>query len=276
MNCCRLIRTAATSWLPPLALLMALQVCWSPPAIADPLEVDWITQYYNELLNTAHLADPPKMLRNIQNSLMTSAPSVLEGAIYLERRTYAWSGLEGIAELSEDWLRADRVSLSKSAVAVVAVREPFYPGAGSLLSSLGWTPLDESITLAYYEDPAQLVLYAGLVNAGPVDISGAGVVDLLDENVANSSPHFYFFFQDAAAFSPETLAQLQSVSVPEPGTFVLCGVGAIVLAGVSRRSARSPPRATPCQPSINPPSGNRICKQCFNRDTGTIQWMTTR
>src|SRR5690606_3612063 len=99
--------------------------------------------------------------RNISNSLMTVAPSYLEGATYLQRRTSPWEGVD--PELSNEWLRPDRVSLSKPAVAIVAVREPFYPGAGNLLTSLGWTALGDTITLNYVADPAQLTLYAGLV-----------------------------------------------------------------------------------------------------------------
>lgn len=210
-------------------------------APAAPLDATWITQYCNETIQVANLASQPRMLRNISNSLMTSAPDFLDGAIYLQRRnnfTARCPELDGIGEQSQEWLRPNRVSLSDDAVVIVAVRESFYPGAGALLSGLGWTPTGETISLAYVGDPAQLTLYAGLVSAGPVRISGAGVDDLLDENIANTSEHHYFFFQELSAIPPELAGQLNVVMVPEPSGLVLLGLGAMTLVGAARRGTR--------------------------------------
>ena len=96
------------------------------------------------------------MLRNISNSLMIGAPAYLDDSIYLQRRTNFTDlcpELDGIAELAQEWLRPNRVSLSKEAVVIVAVREEFYPGAGAALSQLGWTPLVDSISSTTSKTP---------------------------------------------------------------------------------------------------------------------------
>ncbi len=214
---------------------------------AAPLEVNWLTQYGNETLQTADLSTQPRMLRNISNSLMTAAPSYLNDSIYLQRRsnfTNLYPELNGIGETSQQWLHADRVTVSEPAVVVAAVRESVFPGAGALLTSLGWTALGQTITMGYYAGAADLQLYAGLVDAGPVQISGAGVDDLRIAGVDEVNASDYFFFQSLNAFSPELLSELQSVSVPEPHGFVLAGLGSLGLATFSKvaRKRRSAAR----------------------------------
>ena len=66
--------------------LMSLASLAASDACAEPLQVDWLVQYCNEEIQTTVLANDPRMLRNISNSLMTSGPSYLEGSIYLQRR----------------------------------------------------------------------------------------------------------------------------------------------------------------------------------------------
>ncbi len=215
-----------------VALLALLNSSAAVITSGAPLEVDWLVQYGNETLQTAHIASQPRMIRNISNSLMTAAPSYLDGSIFLQRRSdfvNLYPELNGIGETSQEWLRAGRVTLNQSAVVVAAMREDEYPGAGSLLTSLGWHALGDTITLGYNSGVAHLALYAGLVDAGPVDISGAGVNDLRISGVDVNVSSDYFFFQSADAFSPTVLAQLQSVSVPEPAGFVQVGIGAIFL-----------------------------------------------
>ncbi|HEY1600094.1 MAG TPA: hypothetical protein VGG64_10855 [Pirellulales bacterium] len=230
-----------------LNMLRALLTAWvfgllSQAVVAVPLEVDWITQYGNETLQTATLSPAPRMLRNISNSLMTAAPNYLDGSIYLQRRTdYVdnYRELAGIGETAQDWLRPNRVTISESAVVLVAVRDADYPGAGSLLTSLGWTSLGDTITMGYYSGAVQLSLYAGLVDAGPVQISGAGVNDLRFAGLDTESPANYFFFQSYNAFSAETLADLRNVSVPEPATLSLASLAFLLLVCEARRQRRS-------------------------------------
>ena len=214
--------------------LLALITTNNSPAIAQaaPLEVTWLTRYGNEALQVTNVASQPRMLRNISNSLMTSAPSFLAGTIYVQRRqnyTNAYPELNGIAEQSQDWLRPNRISLSEDAVVYVAVRESFFPGAGAYLANLGWSPVGQTISLGYYQDPAVLNLYAGLVEPGPVRISGAGVLDLLDEDIANGATHFYFFFQDLEDTPAFLKDHLNVVMVPEPSSLALLGLGATLL-----------------------------------------------
>ncbi len=214
-------------------------------AMATPLQINWITQYGNESVQTTNVSTDPRMIANISNSLMTAAPSYLNGSLYLQRRsefTTNFQSLNGIAEVSQDWLRPDRVSISGPAVVVAAVPESFYPGAASLLTGLGWTSLGDTITLGYVDGVTQLSLFAGLVDSGPVQISGSGVNGLRDNsNITITSD--YFFFENASAISPSTLAQLQSVSVPEPSSFALASFGFASLAAWTWR--RRNPTLTP-------------------------------
>ena len=143
---------------------------------APQLEVSWLTQYGGESLQTVNLPTAPRIIANISNSLMTAAPSYLDDAIYLQRRsnfTSNYTQYNGIGETSQEWLRADRVSINQEAVVVVAVRESVFPGAGEFLTGLGWTAIGQTITMGYNTAPANLQLYAGLVDAGLVQISGA-------------------------------------------------------------------------------------------------------
>lgn len=215
-------------------------------AQSDELQLTFITQYCNEAIATADIDADPRMLRNISNSLMTEAPDYLDGAIYLQRRSNMVNlcpELDGIGEVSQDWLRDNRVSVSKEAVVVAAVREEYYPGAGALLTGLGWTPLNETITLNYVAGVAQLPLYAGLVPPGPVGISGSGVNDLNIVPDEGISSH-YFFFQETGSFAPEVLSQLQTV--PEPGSMAIVwsAVLSVLPLWLSRRSRRRRALAT--------------------------------
>jgi hypothetical protein len=205
---------------------------------AETLQVNWLTQYGNESIQTANLATQPRMLTNISNSLMTAAPSFLDGSTYLQRRSDFVNNYQqyyGIGETSQEWLRENRVTISQPAVVIAAVREDYYPGAGALLDSLGWTSLGQTITLNYYIGAAQLSLYAGLVDAGPVWISGAGVDQLRISGVDVNSSSDYFFFQNESAFPPASLADLKVVSVPETSAIVLASLGAIGLMALGRR-----------------------------------------
>jgi hypothetical protein len=180
------------------------------------------------------------MLRNIQGSLMTAAPSYLDDSIFLRRRTNEnlCPELIGIGETSQQWLRSDRVSVSQSAVIIAAASDQFFPGAGSLLTGLGWMSLGDTIRLNYNAGPLNIPLYAGLIPPGAVNISGSGVTQLRtggDEAQAS----LYFFFQDASALPPEIVAQLQVVSVPEPSTAVLLGLGTtIAMLGLQLRNGK--------------------------------------
>lgn len=201
------------------------------PAGAASISVSFITQYCNETIQTTDLSTDPRMLRNISNSLMTAAPSYLDESIYMQRRsnfTDLCPELNGIGETSSEWLRANRVTVSEPAVVIAAVREQFYPGAGALLTSLGWTPLGDTITLNYVSGVADIPLYAGLIPAGAVQISGSGVNQLRNGGDENTASH-YFFFQDASALPPEVLSQLQVVSVPEPSMAALLAIGMATL-----------------------------------------------
>ncbi|HEY4307904.1 MAG TPA: PEP-CTERM sorting domain-containing protein [Pirellulales bacterium] len=216
-----------------LLLFLLITLGGGRAAHAVPFTVSWLTHYGNESIETAHLSEQPRMLHNISNSLMTAAPSFLDGSIYLQRRsefTTNYTELNGIGETSEEWLRSNRVTISTSAVVITAVREDTNPGAGALLTSLGWTPLDQTITLAYYSGTAHLDLYAGLVNAGQVDLQGAGVNDLRIGTLPSS---IYYFFQSPSVFSPELLSEFKLV--PEPGTLVLAATGVLLFAAARRR-----------------------------------------
>lgn len=199
------------------------------PAYAQDLELAFITQYCNEQIGTVDTGTDTRMLQNISNSLMTDEPDFLNNAIFLRRRTdhNLCPELEGIGELSQEWLRPNRVTLSEDAVVVAAVRENRYPGAESLLTGLGWTLLPETITIDYSSGALDLPLYAGLLPAGPVSISGAGVNDLGIVSAPGAPHSHYFFFQETSAFSPQTLAQFEVV--PEPGTFFLLACGSVVV-----------------------------------------------
>lgn len=203
----------------------------APAARSAPLQVDWITQYCNESIQSVDLAQDSRMIRNISNSYMTQAPSFLDGATYLQRRsdTNLCPDLAGIAELSMEWLRPDRVSLSAPAVVVVAVNELSYPNAGALLKDVHWSALDSQIHIEYNEAPRDLKLYAGLVPAGSVDITGSFFNEIVPLEGVGARSSFYFFFQPTTAFSPETLAELQTVAVPEPTALALIGIGAFAL-----------------------------------------------
>jgi hypothetical protein len=229
-------------------LLSAANLLHDQPVRAAPLEVDWLIQYGNETIQTVELSTQPRMLRNISNSLMTAAPSYLNDSIYLQRRSdfiNLYPELNGIGETSQEWLRPDRVTISQPAVVVAAVREDDYPGAGALLESLGWTALGQTITLGYVAGVANLELYAGLVNAGPVQISGAGVNDLRVAGVDDVTSSDYFFFQSSSAFSPDMLGKLNSVSVPEPNSLLLAALASLGLAiwplghGIGSQSGRN-------------------------------------
>ena len=201
-------------------------------------EVNWLTQYGNETIQTTDLSTQPRILRNISNSLMTSAPSYLNGSIYLQRRSdfvNLYPQLVGIGEMSQEWLRPDRVTISEPAVVVAAVREGDYPGAGALLEGLGWTPLGQTITLGYVAGVANLQLYACLVDAGPVQISGAGVNDLRIAGVNDVTSSDFFFFQSSSAFSSGVLAELNLVSVPEPSSQLLAALAFLGVAIWSRQ-----------------------------------------
>lgn len=201
-------------------IVLIMQSFPTQSARSEVLQLEFITQFCNEAIATADIASDPRMLRNISNSLMTDAPSFLDQAIYLQRRTgfNLCPELTGIGEVSEEWLRPNRVSLSKDAVVIAAVREDLYAGAAALLFGSSWTALGETITLDYVEGVADIPLYSGLVPAGPVSISGSSVNQLgINPEIAHAS--HYFFFQETDAFSPEILAQLQTV--PEPGSLIL-------------------------------------------------------
>lgn len=196
-------------------------------AYADPLVVDWLTQYCNEDIQTVDLSTNSRMLRNISNSLMIAAPEYLDDAIYLQRRSEFFSRcpeLEGIGEPSSEWLRSDRVSVSDAAIVVAAVREDIFPGAEELLTELGWTPLSATITLDYVTGDALIPLYAGLIPAGSVHISGAGVNALRTDPDPRESSH-YFLFLETSALPAEQFARLNSVAIPEASVLVLTGVG---------------------------------------------------
>lgn len=219
-----------------VALAAILTFALAGAARAASIDVDFITRYCNEEIETAVLASQPRMQRNIENSLMTAAPSYLDNSVYIQRRSNMnlCPELIGIGEISTDWLRPDRVTVSGPAVVVAAVSEQMYPGSGALLASLGWTPLGDTIRLGYVVGPTDIPLYAGLIPAGAVHISGSGVNALLVEGSPVPANHF-FFFQDAAAMPPEILSQLQVVSVPEPSMGILLMIGASLLL-VTRRS----------------------------------------
>jgi len=207
-----------------LGFLASLTCCsCGTTARAATVQVDWITRYCNETIQTADLSGQPRMLRNISNSLMTAAPAYLDDAVYLQRRqnfTDLCPELNGIGETSSEWLRHDRVTLSADAVVVAAVREDFYPGSQALLESLGWRPLGETITLGYVDGIGHLPLYAGLIRSGDAKLSGTQVNALRNGGNITTASH-YFFFQDANAFAPEVLANLKLVSVPEPHSIAL-------------------------------------------------------
>ncbi|MBI2823069.1 MAG: hypothetical protein HYX69_00095 [Planctomycetia bacterium] len=222
-------------------VLSAANLFHDRPARGAPLEVTWLIQYGNETLQTADLSGQPRMLRNISNSLMTAAPSYLNDSIYLQRRSdfiNLFPELNGIGETSQEWLRPNRVTVSQPAVVVAAVREDDYPGAGALLENLGWTALGQTATLGYVAGVANLQLYAGLVDAGPVQISGAGVNDLRVAGIDGVTSSDYFFFQSLSAFSPDTLAGFNRVSVPEPTSLLLAALACLGLANWSRGSRR--------------------------------------
>ena len=101
--------------------------------------------------------------------------------------------------------------------------------APALLAGLGWTSLGDSITVDYYAGAAPLSLYAGLVGAGSVHISGADVEALRTGGDENTSSVYYFFL-DPAALPPQVRAQLQSV--PEPSTLLMLAVGTLAIVGV--------------------------------------------
>lgn len=220
-----------------LTLLIVLSFGLSS-APAQALELSFITQYCNEQISTVDTSTDTRMLQNISNSLMTAEPAFLDDALFLRRRTdnNLCPELEGISELSREWLRPNRVTISEAAVVVAAVREDFYPGAASLLTGLGWTALGETITLDYVDGVADIPLYAGLVPAGPVALLGEGVNDLGTVFI-HPPPSHYFLFQDPATFEPETLAMLQTVAVPEPSTIALVFSAAIsaLLVGCRRK-----------------------------------------
>ena len=112
------------------ALLSAVFLSHDQALQAHSLEVSWLTQYGGESLQTVNLPTAPWMIANISNSLMTAAPSYLDDAIYLQRRsnfTSNYTQYNGIGETSQEWLRADRVSINQEAVVVVAVRESVFP-----------------------------------------------------------------------------------------------------------------------------------------------------
>ncbi|CAK9052771.1 Na(+)/H(+) antiporter [Durusdinium trenchii] len=209
-------------------------------ACAVALELSFITQYCNEQISTVDASTDTRMLQNISNSLMTDEPAFLDDALFLRRRTdnNLCPELEGISELSQEWLRPNRVSISEAAVVVAAVREDLYPGAASLLTGLGWTALGETITLGYVDGVADIPLYAGFVPAGPVALLGEGVNDLSTVSI-HPPPSHYFFFQDPAAFEPETLALLQTVAVPEPSISQPITTGVVIFTFLSVTFAHS-------------------------------------
>jgi hypothetical protein len=210
-----------------IALTLLVLLSGQVTAFAEPLVVEWLTQYCNEDIQTVDLSTNSRMLRNISNSLMIAAPEYLDDAIYLQRRTEFFSrcpDLEGIGEPSCEWLRSDRVSISDAAIVVAAVREDIFPGAEELLTSLGWTPLGATITLDYVTGDELIPLYAGLIPAGSVYISGAGVNALRTDPDPRESSH-YFLFLETSALPAEQLALLNSVAIPEASTFMLTGIG---------------------------------------------------
>jgi hypothetical protein len=211
--------------------ILSMLVLLGPVGLSESTEVTWITRYCNEEIQVAQLGDDPRMIRNISNSLMIEAPAFLNGSTYLQRRsdTNLCPDWAGIAELSTEWLRPNRVDLATPAVIVVAVNEQAYPTAGSLLLSQNWTALNSQVLIDYYEAPRQLTLYAGLVPAGPVSITGNIINDLDPLQDEGTRGSHYFFFQESTAFSPETVAQFQSVAVPEPSTLALASIGSLAL-----------------------------------------------
>ncbi len=212
------------------AVTMILLSLKLPAALSQDLALNYITQYCNESIETVNIASDERLLTDISNSLMTAEPIYLNEAIYLTRRTNFVNlcpELDGIGEVSHEWLRPNRVTLSEDAVVVAAVRENRYPGAESLLTGLGWTLLPDTITIDYSSGALDLPLYAGLLPAGPVNISGAGVNNLGIVSAPGAPHSHYFFFQETSAFSPQTLAQFELV--PEPGTFLLLACGIVVV-----------------------------------------------
>ena len=94
--------------------------------------------------------------------------------------------------------------------------------------------------MGYVAGVANLQLYAGLVDAGPVQISGAGVNDLRVAGVDGVTSSDYFFFQSTRAFSPDVLGNLKSVSVPEPHSRLLATLACLGLARWSRNRGIGP------------------------------------
>jgi hypothetical protein len=205
-----------------LTTLLLFESSFLASSARADLQLSFITQYCNETIQTADPETDPRMLRDISNSLMTDAPAYLDDALYGQRRTNFVNlcpDLDGIGETSQEWIGQNRYNLSEEAVVIAAVREDVFDGAQDLLTALGWTLLEDTITMDYVAGVADIPLYAGLLPEGPVSLSGAGVAELnlLAPNPAPQS--LYFFFQETSAFSPDTLDQLQTV--PEPGTWAL-------------------------------------------------------
>lgn len=209
------------------------------PIHADPLTLEWVTQYCNETIQTADLSTNPRMLRNIMNSLMTSAPVFLDGALYLQRRTEFVNrcpDLEGIGEPSAEWLRPDRVSISGNAIVLAAVREDLFPGSSDVLTGLGWIPYGGSITLGYVDGPLEIPLYAGLIPAGSVHLAGSEINSLRNGGDSREAS-MYFYFLPTDAVPPQHLAQFNSVAVPEPDGLILGAAALCALIAARRRHA---------------------------------------
>ena len=216
-----------------LGLSVALVVTFLGGALGS-VPVEWITRYgsvHPEGLNVVMLNGYP--WRNLTTPRFVSYPEELDGATYLQRRTYWYDPddlwLQGIGELNVDWLGNNRVSVSEACAIVLALRDTTDAQRAGLVGE-GWHDFNDTMGISRYGGPPEgepYSIFYQFIAAGVVDVPTQVIPE---HSLPGSGQEMVFMFVESERMP----------AVPEPSTLTLWLVFGALAAGIGWWRKRRP------------------------------------